>query len=196
MPDKLPRPKAKATKEPATTKEPTAEEIAAAAEATAGDGSTVTVEGEPGAIEGESGMPVNDRSDQALAAAEEALGAPTGKASVAGVSVATDPPAEPPYEHPATPGLDNLPLTKSSPLQQAAPHMHDASSAFGAGQLANDAKQGFRVGEALRRMTKARETLESVVESFDDRAVAAALTEYLSARDNMSDAMRAFGPPR
>lgn len=84
---------------------------------------------------------------------------------------------------------------EATPMVPHPQHPHDVSGAFGT-QVAEDAQNAFKLGTALRRMERARANLEGIAEGFDDEAAAAALTEYLAARDGMSDAMRPFGPPR
>jgi len=90
----------------------------------------------------------------------------------------------------------------ATPLVPHPGHPHDPGNAFG-GQVANDAIAARRIAAALVRMDVARRGMESLippadVEAFEipDADAAAALVEYLGARDQMNDAMRAFGPPR
>jgi len=118
----------------------------------------------------------------------------------------TPPGAQPPVPHQPTPETAETRAAaaerQATPLVPHPGHPHDPGNAFG-GQVANDAVSARRIAAALVRMDAARKRMEALVppaevEAFEvpDADAAAALVEYLGARDQMNDAMRAFGPPR
>jgi hypothetical protein len=104
--------------------------------------------------------------------------------------------------------IGDLPTQKATPIDPPPRHPHDPARAGADGQVAGDAQQARKLGAALQRMEAARVGLcglitpdglaEASVDALlpTDEEAAARLVEYLAARDQMSDAMRAFGPPR
>lgn len=123
------------------------------------------------------------------------------------------PPVDPAAQPPTPPGaVPHKPSTETPESQAAAAaregtplvphHPHDPGNAYG-NQTGADAVSARRIGAALVRIENAGAAMRALippegVEAFDvpDAEAAARLTEYLAARDQMADAMRAFGPPR